>query len=103
MINEEEIEVLDEDFSVEEIEVLEETQPVEQIENNNDNIIELDRIINLDDEEVIDVYEENQKKEEKNQKIITKVQIGLLIFLVVFGCLFYFFGYDLVEPYIKID
>lgn len=96
MKNEEEIEVLEEDFEEEPVEVLED-------KNNQNNIIELDRLFSLDDEEVVDVYEENKQKEEKKQKIVTKVQIGLIIFLVVFASLFYFFGYDLVEPYIKID
>lgn len=99
MTNEEEIEVLDEDFAEEKIEVLEESQ----IDSNDDShVIELNRILEPN-EEVIDVYEEKIKKEEKKQKIITRVQIGLIIFLVVFASLFYFFGYDLVEPYIKID
>lgn len=93
----EEIEVLDEDFEEELIEKIDSNEV-----NNHDNVIELDRLFNLD-EEVVDVYEENTKKEEKNQKIITKVQISLIIFLVVFASLFYFFGYNLVEPYIKID
>lgn len=96
MKNEEEIEVLEEDFEEEPVEVLED-------KNNQNNIIELDRLFSLDDEEVVDVYEENKQKEEKKQKIVTRVQIGLIIFLVVFASLFYFFGYDLVEPYIKID
>ena len=97
MKNEEEIEVLDEDFVEEKSEISEEHKA-----NSSGNVIELDRLFN-DDEEIIDVYEEKKQKEEKNQKIITKVQIGLIIFLVIFASLFYFFGYDLVEPYIKID
>ena len=98
MTNEEEIEVLEEDFEEEPIEILEENDTKKQ-----SDIIELDRLFSLDDEEVVDVYEENKKKEELKQKKITRVQIGLIIFLVVFASLFYFFGYNLVEPYIKID
>lgn len=98
MKNEEEIEVLEEDFEEEPIEILEDDNT-----KKKNNIIELDRLFSLDNEEVVDVYEENKQKEERKQKIVTRVQIGLIVFLVVFASLFYFFGYNLVEPYIKID
>ena len=86
----EEIEVLDEDF-------------VEAKNESENNVIELNRLFNLNEDDVVDVYEEKKQKEERRQKIITKVQIGMIIFLILFASLFYFFGYDLVEPYIKID
>ncbi len=86
----EEIEVLDEDF-------------VEAKNESENNVIELNRLFNLNEDDVVDVYEEKKQKEERRQKIVTKVQIGMIIFLIVFASLFYFFGYDLVEPYIKID
>ena len=70
--------------------------------NNKDNVISLDRLFE-EDEEVIDVYEENQKLEEIRQKKITKIQIGLIIFLVFFASIVYFFGYNFFEPFIKID
>lgn len=70
--------------------------------NNKDNIISLDRLFE-EDEEVIDVYEENQKLEEIRQKKITKIQIGLIIFLVFFASVVYIFGYNFFEPFIKID
>ena len=69
---------------------------------NNDQVIGLDRLFE-DEEEVIDAYEEDQKKEEEKQKKITKIQIGLIVFLVIFSLLVYFFGYNIVEPFIKID
>ena len=84
----EEIEVLDEDF------IEEKKEP---------DIIELDRLFSDEDEEVIDVYEENLKIEEARQRKITKIQIGLIIFLAVIASIVYFFGYDIVEPYIKIE
>lgn len=85
----EEIEVLDEDF--------------EAIDNNNsDTIISLDRLFDSN-EEVIDAYEEDKKLEDIKQKKITKIQISLIIFLVVFATIVYFFGYNFVEPFIKID
>lgn len=80
----------------EEIEVLDETN------NKSDDIISLDRLFDSQ-EEVVDAYEEDKKLEEIKQKKITKIQIGLIIFLVVFATLVYFFGYDFVEPFIKID
>ena len=85
----------------EEIEVLD-----ENITNNNsiDEVISLDRLFdNSNEEEIIDAYEDDLKKEEIKQKKITKIQIGLLIFLVISASLVYFFGYDVLEPFIKID
>ena len=75
---------------------------------DNDGAIKKEDVISLDslfenEEEVIDVYEEKQALEKIKQKRITNIQIGLIIFLVVFATLVYFFGYDFVEPFIKID
>lgn len=103
----EDIEVLDEDFT-----------PLNQTKENNidiinlsdiiDNSVKEDKLIGLDrlfneDEEVIDVYEENLEKERKRQKKIGRIQIGLIVFLVIFASLVYLFGYDFFEPFIKID
>ena len=97
----EEIEIIDEDFlPIEEESNQQELQ--QQKANEKHDIIELDRLFSLD-EDVIDVYEENLKKEEIRQKRITKIQIGLIVFLVVFATITYFFGYNIVEPFIKID
>lgn len=85
----EEIEVLDEDFTTTKA-------PGE--------VISLDRLFDTkEDEEVIDAYEEDQQLEKIKQAKITKIQIGLIVFLVIFASLVYFFGYDFVEPYIKAD
>ena len=80
----------------------EEIEILDEINNNSDDIISLDRLFDSQ-EEVVDAYEEDKKLEEIKQKKITKIQIGLIIFLVVFATLVYFFGYDFVEPFIKID
>ena len=71
-------------------------------ENQNNEVIGLDRLFD-EDEEVIDAYEDDLIQEEKRQKKITKIQIGLMIFLLVFASLVYFFGYNIFEPFIKID
>lgn len=89
----EEIEVLDEDFDE---------------SNVSNNKIQEEHVIGLDslfskDEIVVDAYEEDLKKEKLKQKRITKIQIGLIIFLVVSATVIYFFGYNIVEPLIKIE
>ncbi len=60
----------------------------------NENIIDISSAIN----------DNTLKKEKKsNDKLIERIQIGLIIFLVISAVLIYFFGYDFLEPYIKID
>lgn len=87
----------------EEIEVLDEFTPIKANSNDSNVIIPLDRLFNDDNEEVIDAYEEDKQIERLKQQKITRIQIGLIVFLVVFASLVYFFGYDFLEPYIKID
>ena len=88
----------------EEIEVLDEFTPIKANSNDSNEVISLDRLFNNDDnEEVIDAYEEDKQIERLKQQKITRIQIGLIVFLVVFASLVYFFGYDFLEPYIKID
>ena len=53
-------------------------------ENQSSSVIGLDRLFD-ENEEVIDAYEDDMIKEEQRQKKITKIQIGLLIFLAIFG------------------
>ena len=109
---EEEIEVLDEDFMIPTNNVANNVNvntnntsaPVQNNDNNFDNVISLDRLFDrTNEEEVIDAYEDDLIKSEIKQKKITRIQIGLIVFLVVFASLVYFFGYDFVEPYIKAD
>lgn len=45
----------------------------------------------------------NKKEETKKDNRILKIQIGLIVALVLIASLVYFFGYDLLEPFIKID
>lgn len=107
----EEIEVLDEETTDSNIisidQIINTTQKQEEIqaqpeEVKTNEVIGMDRLFE-DEEEVVDAYEEDQKKEEIKQNKITRIQIGLIIFLVVFASLIYFFGYNIVEPFIKID
>ena len=66
-----------------------------------EEVISIDKIL----EEPKSIDEENLSKLEqiKKDKLIEKIQIGLILFLIVFGTLIYFFGYDFFEPFIKID
>lgn len=110
-MNSEEIEVLDEDIqmieednneSIETLDDFTEAPDVVEPKVQENSVIGLDTLFETN-EDIIDVNLEREKKEEIKQKKITRVQIGLIIFLVVFASLFYFFGYDIVEPYIKVD
>lgn len=62
----------------------------------------------MDDMQMVDVSDNTQKKDESkknNKKKKDKFMIGIyiaLIVLVVLGSLVYFFGYDLLKPYIKV-
>ena len=47
--------------------------------------------------------EEIKKEETKKDNRILKIQVGLIVALVLIASLVYFFGYDLLEPFIKID
>lgn len=51
----------------------------------------------MDDFEMIDVSEEEKKKD----KFMIGIYISLII-LVVLGLLVYFFGYDIVKSYIQV-
>lgn len=99
----ENIEVLDDDFTKED-NIIGISDILKDNSSKND-VISLDRLFAEEDEEevVVDAYEEDLEKEEKKQKMITRIQIGSIIFLFVIASLIYFFGYDLFEPFIKID
>lgn len=62
----------------------------------------------MDDMQMVDVSDNTEKKDESkrnNKKKKDKFMIGIyiaLIVLVVLGSLVYFFGYDLLKPYIKV-
>ena len=90
----EEIEVLEDDFN--------DVDNVKSDTTTEEHIIGLDSLFSQD-EQVVDAYEDDLNKERLRQKKITKIQIGLIIFLVISASLIYFFGYDLIEPFIKIE
>lgn len=81
------------------------------IDDNDFEMIEIEDEPPKDKSEVINLYDvlnqelltEEPLKKKDYDKIIEKVQIGLIVFLIVAGTLIYFFGYDFFEPYIKID
>lgn len=64
---------------------------------NEDNLVSLNEL--LSESEV----KEEPKEKKNHDKLIERIQIGLIIFLIISASLVYFFGYDLLEPYIKID
>lgn len=71
--------------------------------NTEENIIKIDRLFNIDEEENTKEEQLNKEKEIKKDKKIEKIQIILILFLIVSATIVYFFGYDLLEPLIKID
>lgn len=84
---------------------IEDIKPIkeEKLEEDlkKEDIISIDEIV---EESKINEEEKLKRiKEMESDKKIERVQIGLILFLVVVGTLVYFFGYDLFEPYIKID
>ena len=102
------IEVLDEDYDQNNSQVISLDSILNTNQNNNENVknqvISMDRLFDKEEKEtIVDAYEEDLKKEKLIQKRITRIQIGLLIFLLVFGSLVYFFGYDIFKEFIKID
>ena len=66
-------------------------------------MIKIDRLFNVNDEEEKKEEQLNKEKETKKDRKIEKIQLGLIIFLVVSATLIYFFGYNLVEPFIKLE
>lgn len=82
----------------EDIEVLniDENTPVTE-----ENIIDINRLFQTDED--IKIEKDEEEKEKKKDKLILKIQIGLIIFLVVSATLIYFFGYNIIEPLIKIE
>lgn len=73
-------------------------------EEKKEEIIDLNNFFDEPKQEEIKEEIVKVKKEKKNHdKLIERIQLGLIIFLVVAGTLTYFFGYQLFEPFIKID
>ncbi len=79
------------------IEVLDESDFTPIVNPNDDKI---DVIEDITDNNII---EEKKERKKIDDKIIGRIQIGLILFLIVSASLIYFFGYDLFEPFIKVD
>lgn len=92
--------------------------PVSEILNNNDkilkqqesnegssdareDIIDINRLFTTSEDEKS--IKENESKDNEKQKLIQKIQIGLIIFLFVSAIIVYFFGYNIIEPFIKLE
>ena len=90
-------------------EVLENNEKIETLDidenpsNIEENMINIDRLFNVNDEEDKKEEQLNKEKETKKDRKIEKIQLSLIIFLVVSATLIYFFGYNLVEPFIKLE
>lgn len=78
-----------------------------EIDDSNDenNIEKIEEDVVEDNKPIFvsDKISEKTLKEEKKDKRIERIQVFLIVFLVISASLFYFFGYDFIEPYIKID
>lgn len=76
-------------------------------QNNNQNtegtVIDINRLFDVHEKEEQIAEEEIKKEEKKKDNRILKIQVGLIVALVLIASLVYFFGYDLLEPFIKID
>lgn len=90
-------------------EVLENDEEIETLDidenpsNTEEDMIKIDRLFNVTEDEDRREEQLNTEKELKKEKNIEKIQLGLIIFLVVSATLVYFFGYNLVEPFIKLE
>ena len=90
-------------------EVLENNEEIETLNidenpsNTEENMIKIDRLFNVTEDEDRREEQLNKEKETKKDRKIEKIQLGLIIFLVVSATLIYFFGYNLVEPFIKLE
>lgn len=100
---EEKIETLDFDDDFEEVKDGFEEKQSSQNAVDPGKIIDVNRLFNINEDEEKIALEEIKKEEKKKDNKIFKIQIILLAFLVVSASLIYFFGYDLLKPYINID
>lgn len=109
--NDEEIETLDENDNKSEInkeingnDILNKQQDEKQNSKETEGtVIDINRLFDVDEKEEKIAEEEIKKETEKKDKKIFKIQIGLIVALVLIASLVYFFGYNLFEPFIKID
>lgn len=109
--NDEEIETLDENDNKSEVnkeingnDILNKQQDEKQNSKETEGtVIDINRLFDVDEKEEKIAEEEIKKETEKKDKKIFKIQIGLIVALVLIASLVYFFGYNLFEPFIKID
>mgnify|MGYP003289976086 FL=1 len=111
--NDEEIETLDENDNKSEENkeindngILNKQQEQDEKQNSKETegtVIDINRLFDVDEKEEKIAEEEIKKESEKKDKKIFKIQIGLIVALVLIASLVYFFGYNLFEPFIKID
>lgn len=109
--NDEKIETLDENDNKSEVnkeingnDILNKQQDEKQNSKETEGtVIDINRLFDVDEKEEKIAEEEIKKETEKKDKKIFKIQIGLIISLVLIASLVYFFGYNLFEPFIKID
>lgn len=109
--NDEKIETLDENDNKSEVnkeingnDILNKQQDEKQNSKETEGtVIDINRLFDVDEKEEKIAEEEIKKETEKKDKKIFKIQIGLIIALVLIASIVYFFGYNLFEPFIKID
>ena len=69
-----------------------------QNQNTEGTVIDVNRLFDVHEKEE-QIAEEENKKDNR----ILKIQVGLIVALILIASLVYFFGYDLLEPFIKVD
>ena len=74
-----------------------------QTQNTEGTVIDVNRLFDVHEKEEQIAEEEIKKEENKKDNRILKIQVGLIVALVLIASLVYFFGYDLLEPFIKVD
>ena len=74
-----------------------------QNQDTEGTVIDVNRLFDVNEKEEQIAEEEIKKEETKKDNRILKIQVGLIVALVLVASLVYFFGYDLLEPFIKID
>lgn len=74
-----------------------------QNQDTEGTVIDVNRLFDVHEKEEQIAEEEIKKEENKKDNRILKIQVGLIVALVLIASLVYFFGYDLLEPFIKID
>lgn len=74
-----------------------------QNQNTEGTVIDVNRLFDVHEKEEQIAEEEIKKEENKKDNRILKIQVGLIVALILIAFLVYFFGYDLLEPFIKID